>query len=133
MVRALLFEEGLQRIDIGAASQAEGVVVKADIALAVCVLLAFRVGGRDPEQRLAVGPAHHAAFVFGLDAEAEERHQRRVEGFRFFEVADADHQMVDADNAHHLPLLCLVSSGIITQSPTKSSWPGLSGHDEGYW
>ena len=92
---ALLFQKGLQRIDIVPAAQAKRVMVKADIALAVFVLLAFRVGGGDPEQRLAVGPAHHA-FIFGLDAEAQELHQRRVEGLRLLEVADADHQMVDA-------------------------------------
>ena len=42
---ALLFQIGLQRIDILPAAQAEGVMVKADIALAVFVLLAFGVGG----------------------------------------------------------------------------------------
>jgi hypothetical protein len=68
------------------------------------VLLSFRVRSRDPKQRVAVGPAHHAAFIFGLDVETEELHQRRVEGLRLFEVADADYQMVDADNAHHVLL-----------------------------
>jgi len=73
--RALLFQIGLQRIDIGAAPQAKGVVVEADIALPVCVPLAFGVGCGDPEQRVAVGPTHHAAFVLGLDAKAEKLHR----------------------------------------------------------
>jgi hypothetical protein len=72
------------------------------------VLLTFRIGGGDPEQRLAVGPAHHAALIFSLDIEAEKRHQRRIEGLRFFEVADADHQVIDPDNAHHVSLLHLL-------------------------
>jgi len=99
--RAPLFEIGLQRIDIGAAPQAEGIVMEADIALAVFALLAFGIGSGDPEQRLAVGPAHHAALVLGLDVEAEKLHERRIEGLRCVEVADAHHQMIDPDNAHH--------------------------------
>jgi hypothetical protein len=79
--------------------------MKADIALAVFVVPAFGIGGGDPEQRVAVGPAHHAALIFGLDAETEELHQRGIEFLRFLEVPDTDHQMVDADNAHHGPLL----------------------------
>jgi serine/threonine protein kinase len=68
---AVLLEISLKRVDVLPIPQAERVMVKPDIALAVFVFLGLFVGGGDPEQRLAVGPAHHA-FVLGLDAETDE-------------------------------------------------------------
>jgi hypothetical protein len=83
-------------------------VVKADVAFAVFVLLTLLVRGGDPEQGLAVGPAHHA-FVLGLDTEAEEFHQRRVELLRCLEVADADDEMVHSNDFKHGCLLCYLA------------------------
>ena len=53
---AFLLQEGLQIVNILPAPQLEGVVVKADIADAMRVLLAFGVRLADPETGLAVGP-----------------------------------------------------------------------------
>src|SRR4029077_6965985 len=62
---AVLLEKGAEIVHRFAAGQREGVVVKADVAFAIFVLLALRVGGGDPEQGLAVAPAGHVAvFVF---------------------------------------------------------------------
>jgi hypothetical protein len=97
---ALLFEERLQRVHVLAAAQAKGIVVEANVPFAVFVLPALCVCLGNPEQGLAVGPAHHA-LVFRLHAEAEKLHQGGVEGLRFFEIAHADDQMIDADNAYH--------------------------------
>jgi hypothetical protein len=77
----------------------ESVMVKADIALAVFVRPAFRVGRGDPEQRLVVVPAHHV-LVLGLELEADERHQDR-KILRRLEVADAEHEVIDSCDTHH--------------------------------
>jgi hypothetical protein len=98
--RAALLEIRLERVDIFPVPQTERVVVKADVAFAVFVFLALFVRGGDPEQRLAVGPTHHA-LVFGLDAEAEEFHQRRIELLRLLEIADADDEMVHSNDFDH--------------------------------
>src|SRR5438067_7739769 len=75
-------------------------MMEADIALAVLVPPALRIGGGDPEPRLAVPPAGHVRiFVFQL--EAEEAEQLVVERLRAREIADAEHQMIDADDAGH--------------------------------
>lgn len=72
---ALAFEIDLQRIDILPVAQLEGVVVKADIADAMCLP---PLGGRDPEARLAVGPADGAAIVF-RQLEAQEGEEAGIE------------------------------------------------------
>ena len=115
---ALLLEKGLQSVHVLTAPETEGVMVEADIALAVWVLPALRIGGGDPEQGLAVRPAHHA-LVLSLDVEAQEPHQRGVEGFRRLEVADAENEMIDTEDLHHF----LISIRGMTLS---SSWQGLS-------
>src|SRR5262245_62039886 len=97
---AALGEEGAEIVHVPAARKLEGVVVEADVALAVLVLLAFRIGGGDPEQRLAVAPARHVG-IFVLELEAEETKQLVVEFLRAGEIADAEHQVIDADDAGH--------------------------------
>jgi hypothetical protein len=52
------------------------------------------------EQRLAVAPAREAAAVV-LEPEAEEAEHARVEILRAREIADAQHQMINADDARH--------------------------------
>src|SRR5262245_3078383 len=80
--------------------------MEADVALAVLALSSLRVGGGDPEQRLAVAPARHVGIlVFQL--EAEEAEQLAVERLRALEVADAEHQVIDADDAGHADLRLL--------------------------
>src|SRR5262249_16854448 len=97
---AVLFEEGAERVHVVAARKLEGVVVKADVALAVLALSPLRVGGGDPEQRLAVAPAGHVGVVV-FELEAEKAEQLAVEFLRAREVADAEHQVIDADDARH--------------------------------
>src|SRR5262249_44436707 len=71
-----------------------------DVALAVLALAALRVGGGDPEQRLAVAPAGHVGVVV-FELEAEKTEQLAVEVLRAREVADAEHQVIDTDDAGH--------------------------------
>src|SRR5262249_52167860 len=97
---AVRFEEGAERVHVVAARPLEGVVVKAGVALAVLALLALRIGGGDPEQRLAVAPAGHVGVVV-FELEAEKAEQLAVELLRAREVADAEHQVIDADDAGH--------------------------------
>src|SRR5262245_45149856 len=97
---AVRFEEGAERVHVVAARKLEGVVVEADVALAVLALLALRVGGGDPEQRLAVAPAGHVGVVV-FELEAEEAEDLAVELLRAREVADAQHQVIDTDDAGH--------------------------------
>src|SRR5262249_48788971 len=97
---AVRFEEGAEWIPVVAARDFEGVVVKADVALAVLVLSPLRVGGSDPEQRLAVAPAGHVGVVV-FELEAEKAEQLAVELLRAREVANAEHQVIDADDARH--------------------------------
>ena len=78
----------------------ERIVMKADIAFAVFALLAFGVGGGDPEQRLAVAPAGHVGVVV-FELEAEKVEQLAVKFLRAREIADAQNQMVDADDCGH--------------------------------
>src|SRR5262249_55677579 len=103
------------RVHVAAARNLEGVVVEADVALAVLALAALRVGGGDPEQRLAVAPAGHVTVVV-FELEAEKAEQLAVEVLRAREVADAEHQVIDADDAGHgsLPRL---SSGCAHHTP----------------
>ena len=70
-VHAVALEKGAERIDVVAARKLERVVMKADVAFAVFMLLALRVRSRDPQQGLAVAPAGHV-LVFVLQLEAEE-------------------------------------------------------------
>src|SRR5262245_25147787 len=100
---AVLGEEGAERVDVLAARKLERVVVEADVALTIFVRLAFRVGGGDPEQRLAVAPAGHVGILV-LELEAEKAKQLAVEFLRAGEVADAEHQVIDADDARHARL-----------------------------
>src|SRR5207248_10227615 len=88
------------RVHRVAAGKLERIVMKADVALAVLVPAAFAVGLRDPEQRLAVAPAGKAAAVV-LQPEAEEAEHPGVVVLRAREIADAQHQMIDADDAGH--------------------------------
>src|SRR5580704_14707454 len=67
---AVLFEKSAEIVHRLAAGQLEGVVMETDIAFAIFVLPALRIGGGNPEQRLAVAPAGHVAvFVFQFEAE----------------------------------------------------------------
>ena len=75
-------------------------MMEADIAFAIFALSPLRVGGGDPEQGLAVAPARHVrVIVFAL--EAEEDKQLVVEVLRAGEIADAQHEMIDTDDARH--------------------------------
>src|SRR5439155_8116476 len=99
-IHAVLLEEGAERIHVPAARKLERIVVKADVTLAILALSPLRVSGRDPEQRLAVAPAGHVrVLVFELEAEKAE--QLAVELLRTREIADAEHQVIDADDAGH--------------------------------
>src|ERR1700722_504004 len=75
-------------------------MVEADVAFAIRPLAALRVGGGDPEQRLAVAPAGHVLVVV-LTLEAEKAEQLVIEFLRAREIADAQHEMIDADDARH--------------------------------
>src|SRR5262249_10879060 len=112
---AVRFEESAERVHVVAARKLEGVVVEADVALAVLALAALRVGGGDPEQRLAVAPAGHVAVVV-FELEAEKAEQLAVELLRAREVAHAEHQVIDADDAGH-GLLPRLSSGCAHHTP----------------
>src|SRR5215467_8216925 len=98
---AVRLEESAERVHVVAARKLEGVVVEADVALAVLALSPLRVGGGDPEQRLAVAPAGHVGILV-LELEAEKAEQLAVELLRAGEVADAEHQVIDADDAGHV-------------------------------
>src|SRR5262249_48728751 len=83
-----------------AARKLEGVVVEADVALAILALSPLRVGGGDPEQRLAVAPAGHVGgLVFELETEKAE--QLAVEILRAGKIADAEHQVIGGDEPGH--------------------------------
>src|SRR5262249_50680236 len=104
----VLGEEVTEIVHIPAARPLEGVVVEADVALAGRVLLTLRIRLGDPEQRLALAPANHPPIAV-LALEAEKRQQLAVERLRAREVADAQNQMIDADDAGHgsvTPLAC---------------------------
>ena len=101
---AVLDQERAERVHILAARKLERIMVKADVALAVLVLLALGVGGGDPEQRLAVAPARHVRILV-LELEAEKAEHLAVEVLRAREVADAEHEVIDADDAGHGVLL----------------------------
>ena len=74
--------------------------MEADIALAIFPLSALRVGGGDPEQRLAIAPAGNIRVIV-FESEAEKAEQLAVEFFRAREIADAEDEMIDADDAWH--------------------------------
>jgi hypothetical protein len=78
-------------------------VMKADIAFAMFVLSAFGIGGGNPEQRLAVAPPGHI-LVFMFELEAEEAQKLLVKCLRAREIAYAENQMIDADNARQLSI-----------------------------
>src|SRR5262249_55204093 len=93
-------EELPERVHIGAARELERVVVEADVALAMLSLFSLRVGGGDPAQRLAVAPAGHVCIAV-LELEAGEAEQPAVDLLRARKGADAQDQMIDADDAGH--------------------------------
>src|SRR5262249_33783499 len=97
---AVELEKGAERVDVVAARQLEGIVMEADVALAVLALPALRIGLRDPEQSLAVAPARHVGIVV-LELEAEEAEQLAIEFLRAREIADAEPEVIDADDARH--------------------------------
>jgi hypothetical protein len=74
--------------------------MKTNIALAIFVLPAFGIGGRDPEQGLAVAPSRHIV-VFVLELEPEKGQELVVKSFRAREIADAEDQVVNTDDARH--------------------------------
>src|SRR4051812_39646629 len=90
----LLFEEGLQRIDVAAAAQLEGVMMQADIADLVFLP---SLGRGDPVAGLAVGPADRLRILVG-DLEAQELEELRVEGLGLLVIADPDRDVVNADD-----------------------------------
>jgi hypothetical protein len=77
--------------------------MEANVALAVLPLSTFRIGGGDPEQRLAVAPACHVGVVV-FEFESEKAQQLPVKLLRAREIADAQNQMVDADDGGHKTL-----------------------------
>src|ERR1700758_4066504 len=74
--------------------------MKADVAFAIFMLSPLRIGGGDPEQRLAVAPAGHVG-VLVFELEAEKAEQLGLDLLGAGEVADADHQVIDAADAGH--------------------------------
>ena len=98
-----MWQRLIKFVDIGALRQLERVVVEADIALAVRMFLSLGVGLRDPEQGLAIAPAGHVAvLMFELESQRPEHLVVEVPGA--LEIADADDQVVDADDACHAGL-----------------------------
>ncbi len=69
-------------IHVPAARKLERIVMEADIAFAVLVFLALRVGGGDPQSGLAVAPAHHVPPVFVHWLEAEESEELGIKLLR---------------------------------------------------
>src|SRR5262249_43545467 len=93
-------QEGAKLVHVAPARQLEGIMVEPDVALAVLLPPAMCVGRGDPEQRLAVAPAGHLRiFVFQLEAEKAE--QLAVERLRAHQIADAENEMIDADDTGH--------------------------------
>src|ERR1700722_18166945 len=78
-------------------------MMQADIAVAVPPRRR-RLRRRDPERGPAVPPAGHFAKATN-DLEAEETEQALVESPRSLVVADANNDMVDAQNLNHLSAL----------------------------
>src|ERR1700733_7255974 len=91
-------------------------MVKADVALAVLVLFTLRVGGGDPEQGLAVAPAGHVVVLM-LELESEKAQHLVVKLLRAGEIADAENEMIDANNARHetLRLVARIERGEIRE------------------
>src|SRR6185312_17408234 len=56
----------------------------------------------NPVARLAIAPAHRIGGRFVHDLEAEEGEKTTVKNFRFFEVADPNGDVIDADEPSHL-------------------------------
>jgi nucleotide-binding universal stress UspA family protein len=97
---AVFLQKCAKRVDIIAAGEFKRIMVKPDIAFAVFSLSALCVGGCDPEQRLAVTPAGHVGIIV-LAPEAKKAKQLVVEVARARDVTDAQHQMINADDARH--------------------------------
>src|SRR5262249_30849273 len=96
----VLRQEGAERVHIFTARKLEGGVVEADVALAMLALFALRVGGGGPEKRLSITPARHVAVVVFV-LEAEEAEQLAIKLLGTGEITDAEHQVIDADDAGH--------------------------------
>ena len=73
-------------------------MMETDVALAIWPLLALGVGGGNPEQGLAVTPARHVGIVV-FELEAEKAEQLVVEILGAGEIADAQDEMINADDA----------------------------------
>src|ERR1051325_10299508 len=99
----MLPQRRIELIDVDALRELEGIVVEADIALAMRVLLALGIGLGDPEQCLAVAPAGHVAVLM-FQLESQRTEHLGVEGLGALEITDADDQVVDADDACHAGL-----------------------------
>jgi len=89
-----------KRVDVFAASHLERVMMKANIALAILAFPTFGIGGGNPKQRLSVAPSGHIV-VFVLEREAEKGQQLVIESLRPPEIADAENEMINTDNARH--------------------------------
>src|SRR5580692_11242123 len=74
--------------------------MQSDIAVAVAPRRRRRIRRGDPECRPAIAPARHFAESAD-DLEPEEAEQARVESPRSLVVADANDDMVDAQNLNH--------------------------------
>src|SRR5580704_13320718 len=97
--------------------------MEADVALAVLPLSTFLIGGGDPKQRLAIAPARHVGVVV-LQLESEKAQQLPVKLLRAREVADAQNQMIDADDGGHKTLpTALVSPLALTSPPAQNAGP----------
>src|SRR5258708_24891107 len=75
--------------------------MEADVADAVFVFFAFGVGLANPEARLAVRPTG-GVLVMLHRFEAEKDQELAVECLRPREVADADDEVIDAEDAGHV-------------------------------
>jgi len=84
--------------------------MEADVALAVLPLSSFRIGSPDPEQGLAVAPAGNIGVVV-FELESQKAQQLAVKLLRAREIADAQNQMIDADDGSH-------------KTPPINSWRG---------
>ncbi len=93
-------EEGFQLVDIVAASQLQGVMMKPDLVAAMPLRLRRRIACRDPECGSSVSPAGHVAEAADR-LESEKGEQGAVESLRPLVVADADDHVVDTKNLHH--------------------------------
>jgi hypothetical protein len=99
----LFHQEGVKIIDILAASDLKRIVVIANIAVVIFILLTSRIGAGYLVAGFAIGPADSVVNVI-KNIKTQKGKQVAVKCLRFVDIGDMDRKIVNADNALHMAL-----------------------------